>query len=236
MKLLGKIVFAIICLIGITGYGRELYQLIYSFFSTPRLTLSFLSGLIIYLLMSVFIFKQRGEFWNILEHELTHALFALLFFKRVDSLSTKRDYGGEVVVHGSNFIITLSPYFFPLFTVLILFIKPFMFTNIQWVLNFLLGFTLMFHLLHLFREFHISQPDIRRSGFIFSMIVVLFFNIVFIGLCLVSLKGGWREMGMFLSGGFQNSKIFAKEGWLLIEQSIFPFLKKIFNQHIMGSS
>ena len=52
-------------------------------------------------------------------HELTHALFAVLFGGSVKAFhATER--GGQVTVTKSNFLITLAPYFFPLYTFLVL--------------------------------------------------------------------------------------------------------------------
>src|SRR3989337_3365266 len=52
-------------------------------------------------------------------HELTHALFAVLFGGSVKSFHAS-DRGGRVTITKSNFIITLAPYFFPLYTVAVL--------------------------------------------------------------------------------------------------------------------
>src|SRR5437773_4743064 len=51
-------------------------------------------------------------------HELTHALWAWLFGGRVKKFKAT-SAGGHVVVNKTNFLITLAPYFFPLYVVLV---------------------------------------------------------------------------------------------------------------------
>lgn len=220
IKFFGKSIVAVICLSGIFGYGHiivgETRQLFQNF--TPLI--AFGVGCLIYVAFWIFLFSRDEGIWSTMEHEVTHALFALLFFKKVHSLSAKREVGGEVKLSGGNFVISLAPYFFPLFTVVIILIKPFIIPTYQWVFNGLIGFTLMFHLNHLFREFHPSQPDINRTGIIFSFIVVTFFNLFFLGLVIVALNGSWLDMRSYVAEGATQSIVYLREGWMLFRENV----------------
>lgn len=161
--------------------------------------------MLLFLVLWIFLFSRRDSFWGVLEHELTHALFALIFFKKVRSISAHRRKGGMVQVEGGNFLIALAPYFFPLFSVFVLLLKPLVKGNYQNILDGLLGFTLLFHIMDLMREFHPGQPDIQQTGFWFSSALTLFFNIFFVGLVLASVLGNSSQMMLFLKSGFQES-------------------------------
>src|SRR6266480_7559806 len=51
-------------------------------------------------------------------HELTHALWTWLFGGRVKKFKATSE-GGHVVVSKNNFLITLAPYFFPLYVAMV---------------------------------------------------------------------------------------------------------------------
>src|SRR5438874_13037684 len=51
-------------------------------------------------------------------HELTHALWTWLFGGRVKKFKATSQ-GGHVIINKTNVLITLAPYFFPLYVVLV---------------------------------------------------------------------------------------------------------------------
>ena len=214
LKFLLKFTFGIFCLVGTIGFsvaGLDTYK------SQPTNNIIEIAiGAGVFTLIWLIFLSRRESFWSVVEHELTHAVFALLFFKKVRTLNADRRRGGLVKVEGGNFIIALAPYFFPFLSVIIIIIKPIIFSNYQWFLNALLGFTLTFHLLYLLNEFHSSQPDLRENGFIFSLSVIMFFNLFFIGLSLASLPGQWENMAGFIKLGLIESWNFVLYGWKII--------------------
>ncbi len=207
LNYIGKMVFAFLCSLGIIGFVRAI--LIYlgnTSLQNPQTMVPFLVGSVFYLVLWIFVFSRRERFWSILEHELTHLVFATLFFKRIHAFYASRDGDGRVEVEGDNFLIALSPYFFPLLTVIILLIKPSISSQFQFLLNALLGFTLMFHFVYLLKEFHPSQPDLKKNGLLFSIIVVGFFNVFFIGICIAALEGNWYDIGEFVMTGIAECR------------------------------
>ena len=82
----------------------------------PRL-LSFSGGLAFYAAIQVFFW--RPLFMYVMGHELTHALAAVLQGGQADDLRVSSK-GGMVKVNKSNFIVNLAPYFFPIYTALLL--------------------------------------------------------------------------------------------------------------------
>jgi len=220
IKFIGKTVVAFVCLFGIFGYGKVIVGEAQQLFENLSPLIPFAVGGLVYFTFWIFLFSRKEGIWSTIEHEIIHALFALVFFKKVHSLTAKRDVGGKVELSGGNFVISLAPYFFPLFTVIIIVIKPVIISAYQWIFNGLIGFTLMFHLNHLFREFHPSQPDIDRSGVIFSFIVVTFFNMFFLGLVIVALNGSWQDMQTYLVDGGKQSLIYLQQGWMMFREKV----------------
>ncbi len=188
-------------MLGLAGFGKALWQLLPQLIRAPSQILAFLGGGAVFLLFWFVYLAHREGFWSTLEHELTHALFAVLFFKKIRSLSASRQRGGTITIEGGNVVIALSPYFFPLGALLLLLIKPLVQPQYQLYLNMLLGFFYFFHLVHLFREFHPGQPDIQISGRLFSLVFVAFMNLFFLGIILSTLTDRGSNTVAFLKSG-----------------------------------
>ena len=135
------------------------------------------------------------EFLYAFVHEFTHMAFALLTGKKVRSFEVNRG-SGKVGLSGTNPIITLAPYFFPLPTIVVLILGAlldwtFGYEEIRWAAAFLAGLTLCLHVLMTLRALAASQPDIARGGRIFSWAFIFFFGLVFIGGAALVSAGGW---------------------------------------------
>lgn len=216
-----RVLFAILCLVGSVGYGQAMIYAVGKFLRLPNTLLWLGVGAALYIVLYLFYFARQEKFWSVFEHELTHALFAILFFRKVHAFEVKRGAGGSVKIDSNNFVVGLSPYFFPLLAVPIVLVKPSFGFQHQAMLNGLLGYTLMFHLVHLVKEFHPQQPDIKKHGMLFSIVVLLFFNLFFIGLAIASLGGNWGDMRDFLYLGYYESMLFVKKTWQIFYQQSF---------------
>ena len=121
----------------------------------------------------------------ILAHELTHALWGTLMGAEIFSIKVGDDHG-HVELSDNNFIITLAPYFFPLYTMLTIaaYYLSAVFFDVQkydifWLAA--IGFTWGFHLTFTIAALMQHQPDIRQHGHLFSYTVIYIFNII--GIC-----------------------------------------------------
>ena len=128
-------------------------------------------------------------------HEFTHLVFALLSGKRVSRFEVARG-SGKVALSGTNPLITLAPYFFPLLTVVVLILGTlvgwgFGHRQIRWATAFFSGLTLCLHVLMTLRAVGASQPDIARGGRIFSLALIFFGGMVFVGGAALAATGGW---------------------------------------------
>ena len=118
-------------------------------------------------------------------HELTHALWAWVFGFRVLGIRVRKN-SGAVTLSDSNFLVTLAPYFFPLYTVLAIiayYLLGLFYPVAQFELYWLgvVGFTWGFHLTFTLTSLAQHQPDIRECGHLFSYAVIFLMNVL--GVC-----------------------------------------------------
>jgi hypothetical protein len=120
----------------------------------------------------------------VLGHELTHALWGLLFGARPSDVRVSAS-GGSVRLTKSNMLITLAPYFFPFYTFLVIivalvtyaFFRPLPYLPL-WL--FLIGFTWSFHVLFTLETLGQRQPDVKLYGRIFSWTFIFIANVLFV--------------------------------------------------------
>ncbi len=141
-------------------------------------------------------------------HELTHALFAVLFGGSVKSLHAS-DRGGRVTITKSNFIITLAPYFFPLYTfIALMFYWLARAADVRgaegWFV-FFSGATYSFHLVLTLSFLRADQDDIREQGALFSYPLIYLFNMIFVAFLLCFLMAENMNYLRFLGGGIMKS-------------------------------
>ena len=139
----------------------------------------------------------------VLGHELTHALWGLLFGARPSDLKVGAN-GGSVRLTKSNMLITLAPYFFPFYTFVVIvcalityaFLRPLPFLPL-WM--FLIGFTWAFHVLFTVETLMQRQPDVKLYGRLFSWAFIFIVNV---GIVLVWMAAAtpltFAELGGFL--------------------------------------
>ena len=126
----------------------------------------------------------------VLGHELTHALWGLLFGAVPSDLRVGKG-GGSVRLTKSNMLITLAPYFFPFYTFVVIvcalvtfaFLRPLPCLPL-WM--FLIGFTWAFHVLFTLETLGQRQPDVKLYGRIFSWTFILIVNVLIVLVWLAS--------------------------------------------------
>lgn len=112
----------------------------------------------------------------LLEHELSHVLFALLSGIRVKAFSLNRN-SGYVKTERVNILIALAPYALPLYTLLLIGIykimsRYFPHLFLKYLFYSLFGLTLGFHILATMHYLQIYQPDLARYGSFSSLIFI----------------------------------------------------------------
>lgn len=153
----------------------------------PPAAIALCSGFTIWLL--VYFFLPAPVRTYVLAHELTHALWGLLMGARVSGMKVAKDKG-SVTLSKTNFLITLAPYFFPLYTVIVIAlyyitsifypVEPYF---IWWLA--LVGFSWGFHLTFTISSLAQHQTDIQEYGYVFSYVIIYLFNVLGIALWIV---------------------------------------------------
>jgi len=132
--------------------------------------------------MIAYLLLPKPMWLYVVGHELTHALWAWLFGARVKAFKITRN-GGHVIVSKTNWLITLAPYFFPIYAVVwggLFGLLDTLFSNFMdkaWLL-FGLGITYTFHLTLTGYVLRARQPDLRREGILFSITVIWLGNLI----------------------------------------------------------
>ena len=145
--------------------------------------------------------RWLGTDWLLtVEHEITHALFAVLTGHRVKSFQVTREGGQVEVVGGSNWLIALAPYFFPTAPLLLMLVAALMPLGaiLPWG-SLLLGFAMAYHVRSTLTETHGAQTDFDQAGRWFSVVFLPAANLCAIGLVTSFAVGGWDESKQFIN-------------------------------------
>jgi len=152
--------------------GTLLSKMANRFTGTQGLILLF--GALAYLCLHFLLRKpERMYLWA---HEFTHLLVAKLFLRHVHGFHITSRSGGKVVIDRTNVAIDLAPYAVPLYNVMALLPVTVVaggYPNARKIYLGAAAFLFTMHLYFSVEGFIDAQPDVRRSGRIFSLAVIL---------------------------------------------------------------
>jgi hypothetical protein len=178
-----------------------------------RRELYFLGGLLLYFVL-LLLSRDRGRsFAHTFEHELTHLVVGLLFFKSPSQFKVgKQD--GETYLSGSNFVISLAPYFLPLWAMIPLLLLPLLNPAGTFGALALLGFLYGLHVYSTIHEFGFYQPDVKEHGRIFSLLCVATLNLVMLGIITGAVASGYPGIAEY----FRYCAQAVVHGWQFVMQ------------------
>ena len=163
--------------------------------------LALFGGFFLFFIARSFMDASAKTSMEVLAHEMTHALFALLTLHKVKGLSINPDdSGGNMSFEGEgNWLIIIAPYFFPLFGVLAMIgISIYtMFAPMNLLLNGLMGFVIGYHLDVVGSQIHEKQTDLPKVGYYFCAAFLLPANLWMIGLMLAFNSKGWHGLAVY---------------------------------------
>jgi len=136
-----------------------------------------------------FVGLPRPVMLYVLGHEITHALWACAMGGRILHLQANRR-GGRVVTDRANFLVALAPYFFPIYSMMVLVPLGLVSPGDEAVLArrallFLLGLTWSFHATFSLWMIGRRQSDILAHGTLFSLAFIALANVVVLSLFLI---------------------------------------------------
>ncbi|MDD5504578.1 MAG: M50 family metallopeptidase [Candidatus Omnitrophica bacterium] len=178
----------------------------------------FLFGIIAYFVFHALVIKPLYPF--VLSHELTHAIAALLTGAKVRSIQISSK-GGSVSVSKNNVFIALSPYFVPLYTIIIILLwfaaervlgsGPYQ----GWFL-FAAGFTLAFHIVLTVDFLKTRQTDLQYAGYPLSACLIYIINLVVVGFVL-----SFLFQGLVFSNFLKDSYMISADAYKEIFKQLF---------------
>ena len=185
----------------------------------------FAAGLLLFGILFAVIPRKTLMLPYVFGHEVTHALWVKLFGGKVADHFHVSLQGGHVLTDRVNTWIILSPYFFPIYSVLaatlygVLAVSARMIDwmhegsrlaagveSFRWVFFLIVGMTLAFHLVFTFLLITKGQPDLQYGGTFFSLMVIYLLNLLIITALLLatSRPGTWSGYGESLARNAQE--------------------------------
>lgn len=176
--------------------------------------LLFILGALAYSVLHLLLFKL--SFLNVLGHELLHAIATLFSGGKVLSFKVSTNEG-SVRSTAPNLFVILAPYLIPGYTIfiaLLYFVSSFFMdvTRFSGYFIFFIGFTLMFHLAYTAGSIREKQPDLMKTGYLFSISFIYMVNLLIVFLIITLL---FKEASFFdfLSSSYERSKEFYYSFW-----------------------
>lgn len=180
--------------------------------------LYFLWGGASYIVMHLFFFKPN-YFYN-LGHEGVHVFSTWLSFGKAKNLKVSSE-SGSIQTTKSNFFINISPYFVPIYTI-ILCLAYFIVSKFRDVSNytpyfiFFIGFTFLMHIIMTAEALRVAQPDLIKTGYLLSLSLIYVINVLLAGFIISLIFTGFSFVDMFLQFCVET-----KELYILIFRQLF---------------
>jgi len=165
------------------------FSLYHGLLTTPG-CLFFLAGIVLWII-AFWLLPRSWLVWPyVYGHECTHAIWVKFFGGRVEENFYVSTEGGHIMSDRVNTWIALAPYFFPVYSLIVISIYGVAsllidMTPFEWVMFLLLGFTWAFHLTFTCLFVFQGQPDVHYGGTFFSIIIIYAINLVLVTLVLL---------------------------------------------------
>lgn len=176
-------------------------RLLKTIIDDPKPVMPLVIGLVVYVALWWRFFRRPifGTFLSTLEHELTHALFAIITFHKVTGLRATWRSGGHMTFQGTgNWLITVAPYFFPTICMFILAASVLLPDSLLTPIGVVMGATIGYHITSTYRETHAGQSDLKKAGWPFCLLFLPTANIISYGMLLSFCHGGTSQMLAFI--------------------------------------
>lgn len=137
-------------------------------------------------------------------HELTHAVVAIMLFRRVHWFKAEEGKGGEIGSSGSgkfHFFEVLAPYCFPIYTFPLMMLRCIVIPDYYPIIDIIIGFSIGLHIICFKEQTGSFQPDIQRYPLWLSFSFIAFMLIFDISLVLTSYLPSVNFFGAFVQFG-----------------------------------
>lgn len=188
------------------GVSISLYRQLGGVHTINNYQLLFLYGIGSYVVLHLVFYKP--VFPYVFGHELMHAISTWISGGKVKSFKASSK-GGEVKTSKSNSFISLSPYFFPLYTIIVALIYSvsslfFDVGRYNLIFIFLIGFSFAFHVVITIDFLKTKQPDLIQTGYLLSLTLIYIVNFSILALILSLIFPDISFLD-FIQGSFQTA-------------------------------
>ncbi len=191
----------------------EFIKIFKNYSITTKIEFFFILGFAVYLIVHIVFYKP--VFIHVMSHELTHMLWAFLFGGKTKKIEVSEN-GGKVVINKSNFLISLAPYFFPLYTFIFILIYLIADKKFYPFIAFFIGSSLSFHIALTLHSLRQSQSDLKEdSNIVFSLSFIFFMNLIII-VFILSLLSEKINFIYFIKNSFLGIFILVKKIFIKI--------------------
>ena len=195
-----------ICLLPIcAGAAKALWLVLRASYGADTVWVPLLAGAVCWVVIYALLPKPMWVY--VFSHELTHVIWTWMSGGRVKKMKVTSD-GGHVITSKTNFLITLAPYFFPLYAVLVVVVFAVGHLVFGWK-NYLVWFHLVvgtayaFHVTLTWHVLKTRQSDVTSQGYLFSAVIIFLGNvsILLFGVPLLTAKVSlFNALGWWLEG------------------------------------
>jgi hypothetical protein len=228
MKFLRNVIaFIVVPAVFAAGYTLVKNFLFFSISSASKY-IPFWIGVLSYITFQIVLYKPMKTY--IFSHEISHAIVGILSGAKIKKFNISES-SGSVVLTKDNILITLAPYFFPIYTIITIIV----YTCLGWFMDikqlygyylFLVGFSVSFHIALTIYILSIEQPDLKVYGTFFSYVIILAINIVmFTLLAALAFEDAISMRNVFFQAYYNIINIYkfiysgVKEIWLTFQKT-----------------
>ncbi len=177
-----KFIVGLVLLPVCVGGGLALLKVVQSAGAADTAWVPVLAGAISWL--AIYTLLPKPMWVYVFGHEFTHAIWTWLFGGSVKGMKVSAN-GGHVYVTKDNFLITLAPYFFPLYALSVAGLYVLGSRLWGWsgavplgAFHILLGAAYAFHITLTWHILQTRQPDITSQGRLFSAVIIFLGNLL----------------------------------------------------------
>ena len=209
-----KLLIITVLLLIMPGVTLAFYKSLLCFLAVLNIGSPLVIGLILGIFL-YYLFFRKSSLIIVFEHEFTHAIVALLLFRKVKKFVVGKN-GGYITHVGGNklgdYFIGLAPYYLPTFTILLLLMRELFLLNYSKYIDGLIGFSLSYHILSNIYELRTNwkkksqssimshtadETDIGKVGYIFATVFITTIALLVHGILFWKLSGNKGFMDFF---------------------------------------
>ena len=176
----------------------------------------FMWGVGSYVVLHLLFYKPT--FFYVLGHEAVHAITSWVMGGKINSFKVSKG-GGSVSTTKTNAVVELSPYFIPIYAIILMavyFVVAYSYKINGAAFIFAIGFTLTLHIVMTIEVMKMRQPDMVKSGYLFSIVAVYVLNIIIIAMLFSLLFPSFSSKKFFI-----DSFAFSKDIYTVIVRQLF---------------